>query len=138
MSKNVYNDFDYSISTSNSHLKNYENLSFNIDVIKDERPELNIKMKTDSLDLQTLYFYGQVSDDYGFSKLQLVYYPTDNDSDIHYQDIPVSSSNISEFITAFPNDLKIEEGVSYSLYFQVFDNDALHHYKSTKSTCIHL
>ncbi|GGK30521.1 ATPase [Yeosuana aromativorans] len=133
LSKSIYNDLNYSISTSNNHLKHYENLSFNIAVIKDQSPELNIKMETDSVDLQTLYFYGQASDDYGFSKLQLVYYPTDNDSDKQYQAIPVSSSNISEFITAFPNDLKIEEGIPYSLYFQVFDNDALHHYKSTKS-----
>ena len=133
LSKKLYNDLNYSISTSNNYLKHYENLSFYVNVIKDQRPELKIKMQTDSLDLQTLYFYGQVSDDYGFSKLQLVYYPTDNDSEKYYQEIPVSSSNISEFITAFPNDLNIKEGVAYSLYFQVFDNDALHHYKSTKS-----
>ena len=70
-SRKVYSNLDYSITTSNNRLVNYENLAFKIDVIKDGYPEIELKMQTDSLDLQTLYFYGQVSDDYGFSKLQL-------------------------------------------------------------------
>ncbi len=133
LTKQVYNDLNYSLSTSNSHLKNYENLAFNINVIKDEYPELNLKKEMDTLDLQTLYFYGQVSDDYGLSKLQLVYYPSDNIDQKKYEQIPISKSNIAEFITAFPNDLDILEGISYSFYFQVFDNDKLHSFKSTKS-----
>ena len=28
----------------------------------------------------------------------------------------------------------MEEGVSYEYYFEVFDNDALHNFKSTKSS----
>ena len=133
LTKQVFNNLYYSLSTSNSHLKNYENLAFNINVIKDEFPELNLKKETDTLDLQTLYFYGQVSDDYGLSKLQLVYYPSNDIDHKKYIHIPISGSNISEFITAFPDNLDIQEGVSYSLYFQVFDTDRLHSFKSTKS-----
>ena len=76
-SKRIFNNTDYSISTSNSDLKDYENLAFSLSVIKDNYPELNLKMEKDSIDNQTLYFFGQVSDDYGLSKLQLVYYPSD-------------------------------------------------------------
>jgi hypothetical protein len=36
-------------------------------------------------------------------------------------------------VSAFPNQLAIEEGVSYELYFEVFDNDASTKSKSTKS-----
>lgn len=133
LSKKVFSNIDYSLSTSNSNLKGYENLAFNIDVIKDEAPELNLKMEKDSVDLQTLYFYGQLSDDYGLSKLQLVYYPTDNETKKKTHLIPISSSNIAEFIMSFPDNLDIEEGVAYSLFFQVFDNDAVHYFKSTKS-----
>src|SRR5690606_5445901 len=106
-SKTQYNNFEYSLSTSNKSLKNYENLAFKIEVIKDEYPELNVKMEMDSLDLQTLYFYGQASDDHGFSKLQLVYYPVEDESKKQYESIPITS-NISEFITAFPNNLPIQ------------------------------
>ncbi|CAH8282842.1 Glutamyl-tRNA synthetase [Mariniflexile fucanivorans] len=132
-SKRVYNNLDYSLSTSNTALKNYETLAFNLNVVKDEFPNINLQVKTDSLDLQTLYFKGQVSDDYGFSKLQLVYYPSEDDTKKKIESISIANSNISEFITAFPNNLQIEEGVSYELYFQVFDNDAVNKYKSVKS-----
>lgn len=133
-SKTLTSSLDYTLSTSNNHLKNYENLMFKVDVVKDEYPELHVKVETDTLDLQTLYFYGQVSDDYGFSKLQLVYYPSSDETKQKVETIPLSASNISEFITAFPNNLEISEGVPYELYFQVFDNDAINKYKSAKSS----
>jgi len=132
--KRVFSNTDYSISTSNKILKDYENLAFSINVIKDNYPEMNVKMEKDSLDNQTLYFFGQVSDDYGLSKLQLVYYPSNNPEDKSYEIMSVSRSNFDEFVSAFPNQLNLEEGVDYELYFQVFDNDALHKYKSSKSS----
>ena len=133
-SKRVYNNLDYNISTSNKNLKNYENLAYSISVIKDQYPELKIESKTDSLDQQTLYFKGQVSDDYGLSKLQLVYYPSENETNKTVKNIPISSSNFDEFLTAFPNNLEIEAGIPYDLYFEVFDNDAVNKNKSTKSS----
>jgi hypothetical protein len=132
--KRIFSNTDYSISTSNKQLKDYENLAFSINVIKDSYPEMSVKMEKDSLDNQTLYFLGQVSDDYGLSKLQMVYYPIQNPEDKSYEVMPVSKSNFDEFVTAFPNQLKLQEGVDYELYFQVFDNDAIHKYKSSKST----
>ncbi|MCF7566751.1 hypothetical protein L3X37_00010 [Sabulilitoribacter arenilitoris] len=133
LSKRLYNNFDYSLSTSNANLKNHENLAFKIDVVKDEYPELNLKTEIDSVDLQTLYFYGQVSDDYGFSKLEMVYHPVNEVSKKRTVNIPISKGNIDEFIAAFPNNLDIEAGIAYELYFQVFDNDAVNKYKRTKS-----
>ncbi len=92
-SKRLYNRFNYNISTNNKDLKDYENLAFNIDVVKDEYPEMNLKSEIDSLDNQTLYFYGQVSDDYGLSKLQLVYYPIEDEANKKIESISISQSN---------------------------------------------
>ena len=132
-SKRIYKDLEYQLTTSNSKLQDYENLAFKINVIRDEYPELNLKMQIDSLDQQSLYFFGQASDDYGLSKLQIVYYPSDNESYKKTMLLPISNTNITNFISAFPNQLNLDEGVSYDLYFQVFDNDAISSYKSTKS-----
>ena len=132
--KQLFSNTDYSISTSNTALKDYENLAFSINVIKDNYPEMDVKMEKDSLDNQTLYFFGQVSDDYGLSKLQMVYYPSANPESKSYEIMSVSKSNFDEFVSAFPNQLDLEEGVDYELYFQVFDNDVLHRYKSSKSS----
>ena len=133
-SKRIYRDFDYNISTSNSNLKDYENLAFSIDVITDEYPEMNLQVERDSTDQQTLYFFGQISDDYGLSKLQLVYYPIENEKNKQIETLPISVSNFDEFVTSFPNNLNVQDGVSYELYFEVFDNDAINKYKRTKSS----
>ncbi|TJY34790.1 DUF4175 family protein [Pontimicrobium aquaticum] len=133
LSKRLYKSLDYSLQTSNKNLKDYESLAFSINVIRDQYPELNVKMEQDSTDSQTLYFYGQVSDDYGLSKLQLVYYPSDAEDDKKVEKLIVSNSNFDEFVSVFPNQLNLKEGVSYDLYFEVFDNDVLSNYKSTKS-----
>jgi hypothetical protein len=132
-SKQLYSRFNYNISTSNKNLKDYENLAFNIEVIRDEYPELDLKSEIDSLDNQTLYFYGQVSDDYGLNNLDLVYYPVGNEVEIKRQPIAINSANFDEFISIFPDELNLTEGISYELYFEVFDNDA-NGKKSTKST----
>lgn len=132
-SKRLYKALDYSINTSNENIQNYESLAFSIDVIKDEFPELKVEMKQDSMNIETLYFYGQISDDYGLSKLQLVYYPSNNEDDKKIISIPIEASNYDEFFNVFPADIKLEEGLSYDVYFQVFDNDAINSFKSSKS-----
>ncbi len=134
LTRQLYKDFNYKISTSNNNLKDYEKLAFSIEVVGDEYPELNLKSQVDSLDHQTLYFFGQVSDDYGLSKLQLVYYPEGNENEKAIQELSISKSNFDEFAETFPGNLNLKEGVSYELYFEVFDNDAINRYKSKRST----
>ncbi|WP_313791222.1 coiled-coil domain-containing protein [Lacinutrix neustonica] len=92
-----------------------------------------MESKIDSLDKQSLYFYGQVSDDYGLSKLQLVYYSSGDEAKKSYVPISISGSNFSEFVSAFPNQLDIVDGVAYDLFFEVYDNDAVNANKRTKS-----
>ena len=90
-------------------------------------------MQQDSTDLETLYFYGQVSDDYGLRKLQLIYYPVDNETDKNTLDLKISKGTFDEFVNTFPGQLQLEEGRPYHLFFEVQDNDAINSFKSTKS-----
>ncbi|RSK41541.1 DUF4175 family protein [Mangrovimonas spongiae] len=131
--KHIFNNLNYSITTSNSNLKDYENLSFSIDVIKDQYPEISVKSAIDSLDQQTLYFYGQVSDDYGLGNLQMIYYSTNNPTEKQVKELPISKGNVAEFTQIFPNNLNLNEGESYEVYFQVFDNDVFNKGKRSKS-----
>ncbi|MBU2949690.1 hypothetical protein KO493_03145 [Tamlana agarivorans] len=133
ISKHLFSNYAYAFSMSNKALRNYENLAFNIGVVKDEYPEIRLKVEKDSVDLQSLYFYGQVSDDYGFSKLQMVYYPSNKESEKMVIPMAISNGNIAEFVSAFPNNLQIESGISYDLYFQVTDNDYVNKFKTAKS-----
>ncbi|WP_338732287.1 DUF4175 family protein [Mangrovimonas cancribranchiae] len=131
--KHIFKNLNYSITTSNSNLKDYENLSFSIDVIKDQYPEISVKSAVDSLDQQTLYFYGQLSDDYGLNNLQMVYYAVDNPLEKQVEDMLIPKSNVAEFTQIFPNNLNLKEGVSYQVYFQVSDNDVFNKGKQSKS-----
>jgi hypothetical protein len=131
--KRVFSRLDYAITTTNEDLKNYENISFSLGVIKDEYPEIDLQSKKDSTDSQLIYFLGRVSDDYGLTNLQLVYYPSDEKEKINIDKVPIGKSSFDQFVYTFPNELPLKEGVSYEYYFEVFDNDALHNFKSSKS-----
>lgn len=133
LSRGVYRKLDYAITTSNRDLKEYENLSFALGVIKDEYPEINVESKQDTTDLQVTYYLGQLSDDYGLTKLQLVYYPQGEEKNKVIVPLSVGKSNVEQFVYNFPGDLNLPEGISYEYYFEVFDNDAIHRYKSAKS-----
>ncbi|WP_435135610.1 hypothetical protein [Formosa sp. A9] len=132
-SKTLHETLNYSLSTSNTRLKNYEELNFSLEVVKDDYPEMKVEMVKDTVDLSTMYFRGQLSDDYGLHKLRLAYYKTDDVKGVQYIEMPVSKSNVDEFISAFPDQLTLEPGTAYSLHYEVFDNDVLHGYKRTKS-----
>ncbi|MFC7356163.1 DUF4175 family protein [Jejudonia soesokkakensis] len=131
--KGLYNKFDYAITTSNKDLKEYENLNFTLGVIKDEYPEIEVQSKQDTTTTQLTYFLGRISDDYGLSSLRIVYYPEGQEETAKTQNIPINKSNIDQFVYTFPGTLELAEGVAYEYYFEVFDNDAIHRFKSSKS-----
>lgn len=133
VSKRLFTSTHYTISTSNQHLSNYEKLEFSINVIKDQYPEIKVTAEQDTIDSQTLYFRGLLDDDYGLSKLQLVYYPSGKLQDKQIQVLPISSTQRASFTATFPGSLRVAPGVSYLLYFEVFDNDAINLRKSGKS-----
>ncbi|HET8838562.1 MAG TPA: DUF4175 family protein [Flavobacteriaceae bacterium] len=133
LEKRVLQSISYQLATSNKNIAEYEKLSFNLKAIKDEFPKMELQMKIDSIDKQSMYFHGKISDDYGLSKMELVYYPINNPSEIHKKPISIPGTSFAEFLSAFPDTLQLEKGVSYEFYFQVFDNDGVHGAKRTKS-----
>ena len=134
LSKQISQNTEYQILTSNAKVKNYEKLNYQISVIKDQFPSINVNNAPDSLKIDKNYVLGQISDDYGLSKLQVVYYPKNKPELVKRGIIAVKSNLYDQFIFAFPSSLPVEQGVSYEYYFEVFDNDAIHNFKSTKSS----
>ena len=134
LSKQISQNTEYQILTSNAKVKNYEKLNYQISVIKDQFPTINVNNAPDSLKIDKNYVLGQISDDYGLSKLQVVYYPKNNPEIVKRGTIAVKSNLYDQFIFAFPSSLPVEQGVSYEYYYEVFDNDAIHNFKSTKSS----
>ena len=131
--KQVKKTINYQITTTNKSLKDYEQLQFSIDVIKDEHPIINVNSNIDSISRGNAQFAGQISDDYGFKKLELVYYDKNNSQNIDCKQININKNNIQTFFFEFPNGLNLEKGIDYEMYFQVFDNDIVNGSKKTVS-----
>ena len=134
LAKNISQNTDYQILTSNNKVKNYEKLDYQLSVIKDQFPTINVGPAPDSLKLDKNYILGRVGDDNGLSRLQIVYYERNKPQSAKRGNIPVKSGVFDQFVFNFPGNLPVQEGVSYEYYFEVFDNDAPHGFKSTKSS----
>ena len=134
LSQNVSQNVDYQIVTSNSNVRAYEKLQYRLAVVRDQFPSITVGAAPDSLKLEKNYVVGRVSDDYGLSKLQIVYYPTGKEKDARRFVLPVKKDVFDRFVFAFPSTLPVDQGVTYDYYFEVFDNDAPHGFKSSKSS----
>ncbi|MBE0423679.1 MAG: DUF4175 family protein [Lutibacter sp.] len=132
-SKQIFNAISYKITTSNQQLNDYEALNFVIEVIPDEHPQIAVNSDIDSISRGPVQFIGQLSDDYGVNKLQLVYYDKKNSKALKTYLIPVDKAVITDFYYVFPDGISLDDGVDYELYFEVFDNDGVNGSKSTRS-----
>lgn len=134
LSKGITQNTDYQILTSNDKVRHYEKLQYRLAVVKDQFPTITVGPAPDSLKLEKNYVLGRVSDDYGLTKLQIVYYPSGKEEQARRFVLPVKKDVYDRFVFAFPSTLPVEQGVSYEYYFEVFDNDAPHGYKKSKSS----
>ena len=133
LSKKLLSNLPYSVSSSNDLVKDYENLDYDIKVIKDEFPEISVISEQDSLDFDIQFFKGEVSDDHGLSRLQLIYFSEENKDERERISIPVSRESYDEFHFSFPGEIDLQPGKSYSYFFKVWDNDAVNGAKSSSS-----
>jgi len=118
-------NIQYQISSSNKELQDFEKLSYNIKVVKDEFPSILIQSNIDSLERGDAQFAGQISDDYGISQLELFYYNQDAPQEKTKITLETTKEKTQTFFYQFPDQLKLQEGIDYEIYFQVSDNDAV-------------
>ncbi|MFD2908554.1 DUF4175 family protein [Flavobacterium ardleyense] len=134
LSRSISDNLNYEVITSNKNLAEFEKLAYQIAIIKDQYPTINVQIAPDSLKLKSKMMIGQVSDDYGLTKLQVVYYPKGNPSASRKANLSINKQAVDQFIYSFPTGITIDEGINYEYFFEVFDNDVVNSYKSTKSS----
>ncbi len=132
--KNINQNIEYQLVTSNTIVKNFETLDYQINIVKDQYPYISVAKAPDSLSLKKNFVIGQLSDDYGLSKLQVVYYPKDKPQMVKRGTLAVKNQTVDQFVYSFPDGLNLDKGVIYDYYFEVFDNDAVNKFKSSKSS----
>lgn len=121
LSKQVFTDLMYDINTNNDQLKNFETLSYEARIIRDRPPLIDVQQRVANSIEEELYFYGQISDDYGVSSLQVHYYPVGKTSLKTIKSI--SFNETFDFTYQFPLELDLLPDTSYELFFEVIDND---------------
>ena len=132
--RSVFKSLSYQITTSNALLKRFEKMGFNLKVIKDQYPKITTAADKSSATTQSdQQITGEISDDYGFRKLELIYYEEENPQEKKTLLLSKPAGTIDRFRYTFPGSLVLQEGRNYLYYFQVTDNDGLRNGKTTKS-----
>ncbi|MAU71143.1 MAG: hypothetical protein CML04_03520 [Pseudozobellia sp.] len=133
LSKRIYSNLSYEITSSNRHVANFEKLAYRFTVIKDLSPTISVKEVKDSLDHNVAYYTGEASDDYKLNSIKLVVYPLTNPEKEQVIEVFSGSSGFEQFYYTFPSGLQLEPGADYEYYFTATDNDALRGGKTVKS-----
>lgn len=134
LAKVITSDFEYAIQSANRNVKQQEVLPYTIKVIKDQYPTISFKTIPDSVAVKHDFVFGQVSDDLGLHALQVVFYPNNQLQAAKKLPIQIKKDIYDQFYFSLSKAVILTEGVGYSYYFEVFDNDVLHNYKATRST----
>ncbi|MFM7894898.1 MAG: DUF4175 family protein [Flavobacterium sp.] len=118
LSRRITDNLNYEVITSNRNINDFEKLSYQIAIIKDQYPTISVQIAPDSLKLKSKMLIGQVSDDHGLSKLQVVFYPKGNPNAVRKANLSIKNQAVDQFIYSFPNGFSIEQGANYEYYFE--------------------
>jgi hypothetical protein len=135
-SKGFFNPDGYTITLDNIHSRNKDQISYRVDVIKDQYPSLVVDHLRDSVLYKSVMLAGTINDDYGITKLALHYELSGNGREVTDGSILFDISNQPQqnFYYSWSLDsLVLSPGDKVQYYLEVWDNDGVHGPKSTKS-----
>lgn len=130
---NVRESGEYNLFGSNRYIEKKNLLNFTVTCIPDLYPGIQVSEIQDSLHNSVHYFYGLITDDYGFSALRFNYSANNRTNTV----IPIPvSKNVNTYEFYFSFDFAEFAGMDktkISYFFEIFDNDNLSGPKSTRS-----
>jgi predicted nucleic acid-binding protein len=136
--RQVFQDQPYSLKLTNDNGHQQGTITYEVKVIKDQLPKIEVKMLADTILYMYVVFAGNLSDDHGLRNLQLHY--TKNNSDKRIINLPVDkgATNQSLFYQWILDSIKLAAGDKLEFFLQAIDNDAINRYKSTRSQLFYL
>ncbi len=129
----------YMVAVANEHFQGRDSTKYAVTVIPDAYPSINIDEIRDSLNEQKIYFNGDVSDDYGFSRLAFHYTIINPDNPgrkvANSFNLNVDKAVIEAHFTYAIDigSLPVQPGDEIDYYFEVTDNDGVFGAKSARS-----
>ncbi len=132
----VYNTQQMRVILTNAFSKKKDSTQFQVSVIKDAYPSIQVNENVDSIQDGIRYFNGQISDDYGLNGLSFHYSVIRKGKEIKKQHIPVdyapgTKSAFSFAVDFRQEEVQLEDKITY--YFNVKDNDGVNGSKNTQS-----
>ncbi len=123
----------YQIQLENQFAENESELSYDIDIIPDEFPRIEVQFSPDTSFYKFVIVTGEIADDYGFKSLQLV---TEAGNKTYRQDLEINTrTKRQQFFTEwFADSIQNFDAGNLNIYLTVTDNDAVSGFKSSKST----
>jgi len=140
-SKGFFDPDGYSIVLDNVNSRNKDQISYRIEVIKDQFPTMVVDHLRDSVLHRDVMLAGTIRDDYGLTRLSLQYHLSGKGREEQTGTIPLQISNLptQNFFYRWALDsLKLNAGDKLQYYLEVWDNDGIHGPKSTKSAAYQL
>lgn len=141
-SKKVFSNEIYFITLSNENSKKNDSVQYAISTIADAYPLITVQQFVDSTDDKFLFFAGDISDDYGLSKLTFHYKieGTDDKENLFLKkegddrmsiNVNILKSEFNHSVNLHKYELVPGDRISY--YFEIWDNDGIHGSKSSRS-----
>lgn len=133
----------YSVLMENEHVSTPEKVTYYLDVIPDQYPQIAAENFQDTTLYNYLVIGGTIADDYGFSNLKLMY-TIENENTGNKKpaplsiDIPFSKDVTSQsfYFQWYLDSLNMNPGDKIEYYAQVWDNDGVNGAKSSRSQTI--
>lgn len=134
LEKMALSDFSYNLRLNNQHGSNRSEIEYQVKVIKDEYPQIQVLYLPDTILYQNISMSGTLHDDYGVRNIKVNYRKNYNDP---FKEITLLS-NINEtdrkFFFNWPVDtLLLDKSETLEFYLSVFDNDGINGAKETRT-----
>ena len=136
--RQILTNESYSLSLTNEFGSQNGTISYDITVIKDEAPEIEVKVLPDTVLYKYIVFAGNISDDHGVRRLALRYIKNDDAEKIVQLDIDRSVPSQSLFYQWLLDSVNIQQGDKLSFFLEVSDNDAINGSKRARSQVFYL
>lgn len=132
----VFSSGLYGFSSGNEHVLHKDSLFYQLEVIPDLKPSIEVDTKIDSLNPKMVYFKGLIKDDYGFSRLMFYVEKKDGKtSEFKQVRIPINTTlpQTDFYHQLNANEFDIQAGSSLKYYFEVWDNDGVNGSKASRT-----
>lgn len=126
----------YSIIAGNTALPISDSVHYSLAVVEDQLPIISLDQYIDSTNNKLVYLNGNVADDYGLTKLQMVQQVKKTNGQLITRTIPLVKPKDRQGFYSYLldiNELKLQPGEDLKYYFEVWDNDAIKGPKSART-----